>query len=311
LQGNERETLRPAAAVERLEFYLPHEVLRAVTIVDTPATETVVDEHREVTAELLNLRNQLREKHNQDTEQWTSPADAVIYLISQVPRVTDKAFLEEFQAVTGRQSRALNAIGVVAKVDLYPEIRARIPGIAEQLREYLDTVVPVSAGLKRALDHLMAGNRSGLERIATVISMIPQQRLFKLLDSDELWEEFDIEDCPVKAEQRHRLRQEMPWSFSATIVKTLCQENMNLERAMAHLEELTGFDSLRVILERHLFRRAKLLRAFKTLNKAKDLSEQLRLKYLPQFEREDKENQDRLNRFLAFIRSSQWDAQLA
>jgi len=311
LQGNDRETLQRAAAIERLEFFLLHEVLREVTIVDTPGTEAVVDEHREVTAEFLNLRRRLCQQHNQDTERWTSQADAVIYLISQVPRVTDKAFLEEFQDVTGRRSRALNAIGVVAKVDLYPEIRARIPAIAEQLREYLNTVAPVSAGMKRALDRLMAEDASGLRKIAAAISNIPQQRLFKLLDSDELWDEFDFEDCPVKAEQRRELRQEIPWSVFAAIVKTLCQENMNHERAIGHLKELTGFDQLREVLEAHFFRRAKLLRAFKTLNEARDILDQLRFKYLPQFEREDEENQDRLNRFLAFIRSSQGDTQIA
>ncbi|GIX02447.1 MAG: hypothetical protein KatS3mg112_1384 [Thermogutta sp.] len=311
LQGNDRQTLQRAAAIERLEFFLPHEVLREVTIVDTPGTEAVVDEHREVTAEFLNLRNQLREQHNQDTERWASQADAVIYLISQVPRLTDKAFLEEFRDVTAGRSRALNAIGVVAKIDLYPEIRGRIPAIAEQLREYLNTVVPVSAGMKRALDRLTAENASGLQKIAAAISRIPQQRLFKLLDSDELWDEFDFEDCPVKAEHRRELRQGMPWSVFTTIVKTLSQENMNYERTIVHLQELTGFNLLRNVLERHFFRRAKLLRAFKTVNKARDILDQLRFKCLPQFEREDEENQDRLNRFLAFIRSSQGDKQIA
>jgi len=165
--------------------------------------------------------------------------------------------------------------------------------------------------MKRALDRLMAEDASGLRKIAAAISNIPQQRLFKLLDSDELWDEFDFEDCPVKAEQRRELRQEIPWSVFAAIVKTLCQENMNHERAIGHLKELTGFDQLREVLEAHFFRRAKLLRAFKTLNEARDILDQLRFKYLPQFEREDEENQDRLNRFLAFIRSSQGDTQIA
>jgi len=81
LQGNDSDMLRRAAGIEYLEYLLPNPVLRDITLVDTPGTEAVVDEHQNRTAEFLNLQRQMRERHNQETESRASRADAVIYLI--------------------------------------------------------------------------------------------------------------------------------------------------------------------------------------------------------------------------------------
>lgn len=311
LQGNDCETLQRAAAIERLEFYLSHEVLREVTIVDTPGTEAVLDEHQQATAEFLKLRNQLREQHNLETHRWTTQADAVIYLISQVPRVTDKALLEEFQQVTGGRARALNAVGVIAKVDLYPEIRSKVGTIAEQLKDCLNTVVPVSAALQRALDQFTENNAASLGEMFSVIRLIPKARLSKLLDSDELWDEYDFEDCPVSAKDRRKIRGDIPWSVFTTIVKNLPREGTTLEHALCALKELAGFETLKEVLQHHFYRRAKLLRAFRILNAARDVLDEIRFRHLPTLERRDDENRKRRDRFIGFIRSSSGDQEVA
>src|SRR5438128_1523972 len=53
----------------------------------------VVDEHGQRTAEFLALQRQLRDRHNAETERLGGEADAVVYLIGQVARTTDLAFL--------------------------------------------------------------------------------------------------------------------------------------------------------------------------------------------------------------------------
>jgi hypothetical protein len=60
LQGNTVEVLRQAGGIEYLEYLLPNPYLREVTLVDTPGTAAVVDEHQNRTAEFLNLQRQLR-----------------------------------------------------------------------------------------------------------------------------------------------------------------------------------------------------------------------------------------------------------
>jgi hypothetical protein len=120
LQGNDLETLRRAEGIAYLEYRLPTDYLRRVTLVDTPGTGAVVDEHQGRTAEYMRLYGQLRERHDRETQQIGETSDAIIYLIGAVARATDRDFLEEFGQATQGTSRALNAIGVMAKIDLSP-----------------------------------------------------------------------------------------------------------------------------------------------------------------------------------------------
>jgi replication fork clamp-binding protein CrfC len=125
LQGNDLETLRRADGIDHLEYFLPNPMLKSITLVDTPGTGAVVEEHRDRTAEFMRLNSQLRERHDQDTRRLGDTADAIIYLVGQVARVTDQAFLREFAETTGGRSSALNAIGVLSKIELQPEVLAR------------------------------------------------------------------------------------------------------------------------------------------------------------------------------------------
>lgn len=262
LQGHDADMLRRADGIEYLEYLLPNPVLRDITLVDTPGTEAAVDEHQNRTAEFLNLQRQLRDRHNQETERWASQADAVIYLIGQVPRATDQALLDEFAHVTGGRARALNAVGVMAKIDFQPELLSRFRELAskaaEKLKESLNTVVPVSAGIRRALDHLQQDGNKRLIRLMTTLRQIPSRRLEKLLDSDELYE-MDFEDCPVRVDERRELRGDMPWTVFTTIARLAANPALTGQAIVQQLEEVAGFGPLRDVLERHFFKRDRFL----------------------------------------------------
>ncbi|MBD0328331.1 MAG: dynamin family protein, partial [Pyrinomonadaceae bacterium] len=158
LQGNDEETLKEAEGVDHLEYFLPNSYLKQITLVDTPGTGTVVKEHQERAEEFL-LRKRLRERHHQETQEIRDRADAVIYLVGPVAKADDKEFLEGFQRATGGQASALNAIGVLSKIELYPDVVRRREELAEktasQLKDNLNTVIPVGAGVQRALDRLL------------------------------------------------------------------------------------------------------------------------------------------------------------
>jgi hypothetical protein len=310
LQGNDEATLRRAKEIERLEYLLPHNFLRDVTLVDTPGLEAAVDEHQDVTADFLGLRDQLRQQHHQQTEEWCQRADAVIYLISQVPRATDATVLEEFRAVTGGSSSALNAVGVVAKVDLYPEIIDKVSKFAAQLKDNLNTIVPVSAGLHRALDRLLHNDAQYLKDIQAIIRQIPPKRLQKLLDSDEFYEQ-EFPDCPVTVEERCRIRGDMPWSVFTTIVRELAVNDQDLQDGISRLQRLAGFGPLQEVLRDHFFKRARLLKAFRTVRDAQAILDDIRYNHLPQFEEKDHEDARRRDRFLTFIRSARGDPAIA
>ena len=63
LQGNDLETLRRADGIDHLEYFLPNPLLKQITLVDTPGTGAVVEEHQDRTAEFMQLNSQLRNRH--------------------------------------------------------------------------------------------------------------------------------------------------------------------------------------------------------------------------------------------------------
>src|SRR5262249_32092111 len=153
---------------------------------------------------------------DRETQRLGSEADAVVYLIGQVARATDQAFFDEFSQVTGGRSRALNAVGVMAKIDLQPEVLARrhelAAKVAAQLQSGLNTVVPVSAGIRRALDGLLKDRAAGLMHFIAALRRIPPARLAKFLDNEELYRTLEPDDCPVTAAERERLLGDLPWT---------------------------------------------------------------------------------------------------
>ncbi len=314
LQGNDVEALRRADGIEYLEFILPNEYLRDVTLVDTPGTEAVVREHQNRAAEFLNLANQLRDRHNQETQRYGSEADAVIYLIGEVPRATDQALLEEFAGVTGGRSRALNAIGVMAKIDLQPEILSRRTELAAkmsaQLKDSLNTVVPVSAGICRALQQLRADQNAGLIRMMTTLRRIPQRLLSKLLGDEELYLR-DYEDCPVTVEQRQELLGAMDMGVFTTVARLAADPSLSEQDIIEQLDELAGFGQLEKVLRRHFFQRARFLREYRIANDARRIVNGIRYKHLPDFRKRDRADIVQRDQFLGFVRSANGDPAVA
>ena len=307
LQGNDTETLRLASEIEHLEYVLPNDFLREVVLVDTPGTSTVVNEHQQATAEFLNLRRQLREQHNEATDRLGGEADAVIYLIGEVARATDADFLNEFQEVTGGQSRALNAVGVMSKIDLQGGVLNRrnelASKIATQLQDSLNAVVPVSAGLQRFLDRSHSVNHDLLKNIIAALQQIPTPLLGKkLLESPEFFCELELRDCPIPAADRAALLGQMEWTVFTTVVRTAMEADWALEKTLDKLLEIAGFDQLRQILTEHLFRRGQFLRCYRVVTDAKKLLTDIQYKYQRIARKQDEDLQARYTRFVEFVR---------
>ena len=154
LQGNGEATLRRATAVHHLEYLVEHPQLQAIPLGDTPGTNAAGDEHQERVADFLDLTTDLRRVHAVETDRLAREADAVLYVTGAVARADQQAFLEDFRRTTQGQSSALNAVGVLTKVELSEEHLNRGPElaahIAAQLRSDLNPVLPVGTGIQRA-----------------------------------------------------------------------------------------------------------------------------------------------------------------
>ena len=314
LHGSDLEALRRAKRIEYLEFFLPNPCLRDVILVDTPGTQAVVQEHQDCTAEFLNLQHQLRDRHNKKTERIGSKADAVIYLVGPVSRSTDQEFLEQFAQATSGRSRALNAIGVMAKIDLHPDILARRVELAakmsDQLKNSLTTVEPVSAGIYRTLHHLRANHNAELIRLMTTLRRIPAKRLPKLLDDDELYR-LEYEDCPVTVEEREQLLGTMDWGVFTTVARLAANPDLSEQTILERLEELAGFGPLWKVLERHFFQRARFLRCYRIASDARKVLNEIRYRHLPEFRTRDRADFARRERFLSFLRFAGGDRTVA
>ncbi|MBK1704301.1 dynamin family protein [Halochromatium glycolicum] len=315
LQGNDEETLRRADGIAYLEYQLPLDYLRRVTLVDTPGTGAVVSQHQGRTAEYMRLYGQLRERHDRETQQIGETSDAIIYLIGAVARATDRDFLEEFGQATQGRSSASNAIGVMAKIDLSPEVMARreaLSGkIAGQLKDSLNCVMPISAGLKRALDWLMADGEAGLQRLMDGLRRVPPPRLEKLLSSDEFYGDHEFDDCPLSTAERRALKGPLDWAVFTTVARLAADPERDRDAVVGELERMAGFAPLHAVLESHFLKRSELLRAYRILSDARRLVRSLRYDRLPVLREREREDSARRDRFLAFIRGAGGDPAVA
>lgn len=305
LQGNDEETLRRADGVDYLEYLIPNPWLRQITLVDTPGTGAVVDKHQNRSAEYLKLYGQLRDRHSQQTERLGNEADAVIYLFGAVARASDDAFLEEFAQSTNNNSKAFNAIGVMAKIELQPEIldrRHELSGkIAARFQERLNTVLPVATAVRRALDRWLKGDEAGLEHLIATIRRIPKTRLEMLLDSAEIFTEEDFDDCPISAAERRKLLDNVPWRAFATIAQFAADDRLTKSQIIEQLDELTGFRALEKVLEDNFIKRGHILRCYRIVNDARKILQRIRFDHLPECRRIARDDQAMLDRFVDFI----------
>lgn len=309
LQGNDLETLRRADGIDHLEYFLPNPLLKQITLVDTPGTGAVVDEHQDRIAEFMQLNDQLRDRHDRDTRRLGETADAVIYLVGQVAKVTDQAFLQEFARTTGGRSSALNAIGVLSKIELQPEVLARrdelSTKVASRLKDELNTVISVAAGVRRELDRLLDHDRAGLARLMTTLKRIPPDVLGMLLDSEEFFCNFDFPESPIAPAERRELLGDAKWGVFATIARVAADPELaDLDGVAERLEEITGFGWLWEILNKHFIERGHILRCYRIAGDAQEVLNEIRYTHLPERRKGVRREQDRLDRFLGFIRRS-------
>ncbi len=275
LQGNDRDTLKRAENIRHIEFLLEDPIFDEVTLVDTPGTDAITGDdgegHQKITEEFLNLRKQ----HSEETKIQTESADAVIYLVGHVANASSQAFLQEFQAATNDGSSAMNSIGIMAKVDLSDEIIINrhdlATSIASKMQHELNTVIPVSSGIWRAMDELKRNDK--LVWMQKMLKSIPQEGFDYLMRQEKayfstssIFERFfnSSKLPPISLEERKALKGDMPWRVFVVISHYLYHNS--LDEATEKLTEISGMNNVMEVLRNHFFNRGKLLRCFRITN---------------------------------------------
>jgi hypothetical protein len=289
-EGNYLEALRRADGIDRLEYRLPNPLLEQITLVDTPGMGAVLEEHEARTAEFIQLNSELRKRHDLETRELNDRADAIFYLVGEVAKSTDEEFLKQFAETTGGRSSARNAIGVLSKIELQPEVLARRHELSEkiagQLEDELNTVVPVAAGVRRALDQLLKDDRAGLTRMVETLRRIPPETLEMLLDDPAFFKDFDLPECPVGTTERRELLGVTNWAVFATAAGVAADRELSIDEVAEKLEEIAGFEPLWDIVVRHFIKRGHILRCYRIIRDAQKILNELRFTYLPERRKE-------------------------
>lgn len=297
LQGTDSKTLRLAKKIDHLEFNLLNDHLKGIILVDTPGTEARIPAHQDTTTEFMRLRDHLTTKTYRET------ADAVIYLMDRNPSEHDETFLQQFRQNIQQGSRVLNAVAVISKVDLYDaealEKREEFANeVAKRLGDCVNTVVPVSAGLRRALDTLPD---TGLGKLIQSLSKLRNHKdiLDKILSDKRLYDSPKL-DGPLPIQERQELlhlwEHPIEWRVFVTIARRAAEadpsQSAQVRRA---LNTIAGFDQLDTVLQEHILMRGRLLRYYRILNEALDEVQEIKEGYGqgPPIERQEK-TRDRL-----------------
>ncbi len=128
-----------------------------------------------------------------------------------------------------------------------------------------------------------------------------------LLDAEEFFCDFDFPDSPVGPAERRELLGDMKWGVFTTIARVAADPGLDLDGVVKRLEETTGFGPLREILNEHFIERGHLLRCYRIANDAQEVLNEIRYTHLPKRRKEIRRENDRLERFLGFIRGTGGD----
>lgn len=285
LQGNTKEVLDKASKIDHLEYFVQNPILNNVTLVDTPGTGSIVDEHEERTNEYLRAgKEKLREKHNEQSVNLKNRADAVIVITERVPTNETSTLVSNLSMDTS----AFNALGVMTKIDSELNVtledwNRRSTQYAEMLRNQLNTIIPISASIYKTVKKLEPTGR--LREIKDSLKDIPTDEFEEVCSSrdnflgnaDDLNEYFN--SYGVSYEQRCHLAEGVDiWMTFYTIAKVL--HEMTYEDAVEYLINYSGMERMREVIERQFLNRSRIIRCAKIVKDMHNILDEINIRRL-------------------------------
>lgn len=256
LQGNSKEIVEQISKVKNLTYFVKNKCLENTILIDTPGIDAVVGEDGDAHQEQTELFLGLRKQHENETIELSNNADAVILLLGDVIHESDKDFIDSFLRNRGHSS-CLNTIGILSQIDLTDERVVNRKENAQarynSLSEYVSCVLPVSAGIKRFLPDIEHG-----KQIKEILSSVPNKELLNgvLLRSEKMYLMPTIPGIDISLEKRKMIYQQgvIPFRCFAVIAKVLYENE--LEDAIRLLNDISGIDVLRDLLDAYFFKRS-------------------------------------------------------
>lgn len=294
LQGNTKEILDKASKIDHLEYFLEDEILRKVTLVDTPGTGSLVRDHEQRANEYLSAgKEQLRKKHNEQTINLKNRADAVILLTGRVERSSTNELITELSQNTS----AFNTLGVMTKIDMEPTTTAedwarRCNKYHNMLHQQLNTIVPVSANIYK-----MATTSNGISRLKELseyLQSLPHEEGFyeEIFPTDNKGQILSINyfeseggyndvfnEYGLTIDIRKALANGYDWMVYSMLVNVLYHYSFN--DAIRYLVTYSGMERMKEIIERQFLNRSRIIRCAKIANDLYGVLNDIRNRHLP------------------------------
>lgn len=285
LQGNTKEILKRAQKIDHLEYYVDNPMLHNITLVDTPGTGALVDEHENRVNDYLSSEKELlRKKHNDQSVALKEKADAVVVITEHVPTASTNELISRFNDNTS----SFNSLGVMTKIDTENETKEgwerRCADYSKMLKQQLNTIIPVSSGIYRYTTKLQEENK--LEKMQKALRQIPDEdNMFEELvgqstiflsndnDTNELFDSFGLSYNDRKA-----LVADLPWRVFYCIAKELYVND--IDKAVSNLIEYSGMEKVRTTLEQQFFNRSRVIRCTKIVTQILTILNELANRYL-------------------------------
>lgn len=283
LQGNTPEVLEKASKIDHLEYFLDNEKLRRVTLVDTPGTGSLVETHENRTNDYFEAGKQnLRQKHNEQSMHLKNRADAVVVITGLVEHEATNKLVSKFSQNTS----AFNSLGVMTKIDLESgtstdDWKRRCDKYHEMLHHQLNCIVPVSASVYSTVMKLTREHK--MEEIKEALQYIPLDEFEEVCNSqtflDESLEDY-INDYNLPYQTRKKIAGYADdWMVFYTIAREL--RTHTVEEAIQNLLEYSGIPQVNKVLEKQFFSRSRIIRCNHIANELHDILFTIRNRYLP------------------------------
>lgn len=237
-----------------VDAYLTYDLLRAVTIIDTPGLASLDEHSVSRTQEMLgnDYGSGATGGVDEQSQIAVAAAEAVLYVITQSVRADDAEALKAFRRSSGSHtSSPINALAILNKAD---QVSADDPMLAaadlakehsHTLRHAVSQVLPL-VGL--VAESAMAGNFTSADAdvLRQIAALDEPTRQMLLLSTDF----FLRPEVPIDVADRERLLERLDRFGIERAIQAICADpQISVGDLRNMLEQISGYPNLRKIVD--------------------------------------------------------------